>query len=107
MMAYQSSPEGSGRMPGLGEVEHQVRLLKGGLSMLRSTVALICEQARGLRGAGCVLDRELEQIEDLEQQVATLVSQVEEGRFLQGIKPAMSRIRGESISRDGDSSDND
>ncbi len=107
MKAYQSSPEGSGRMPGLGEVEHQVRLLKGGLSMLRSTVALICEQARGLRNAGCVLDQELEQIEELEKQVATLVVQVEEGSFLHGIRPTICRIRGESIARDGDFSQND
>jgi hypothetical protein len=97
MKAYQSSPEGSDRMPGRCDTEHQVRLLRGGLSMLRSTVALICEQARGLRIAGCVLDRELEQIEELERQVATLVARVDEGTFLQGIKPAIRRIRGQSV----------
>lgn len=102
MKAYQSSPEGSDRMPGRCDIEHQVRLLRGGLSMLRSTVALVSEQARGLHIAGCVLDRELEQIEELERQVATLVRRVDEGTLLQGIKPAIRRIRGQSVTAEDD-----
>ncbi len=74
-------------------VNHQARMVIGGLTTVQRTHTLIDEQARQLEALDLVCPSDLRRLQDLAKEVTDLITHYRAGRFLGGLKPLIDQTR--------------